>query len=82
MVGSALEMAHLFLLHTTRLFPVSGACGIENIKMPPISCIYAGVRCSVEDKAGLIEIAKELNVPVKQMVVDRGEYTLHAQESE
>lgn len=61
---------------------VSGACGIKNIKMPPISCIYVGALCSLEDKVALIEIAKELNVPVKQMVVDRGEYTLHAQDCE
>lgn len=51
-----------------------------NIKMPPISCIYVGALCSVEHKEMIIKIAKELNVPVKQMTVDRGEYTLHAQD--
>lgn len=28
----------------------------------------------------LMKIGKELNVPVKQMVVDRGDYTLHTKE--
>lgn len=54
--------------------------GIENVKMPPISCIYIGALCSRENKEVLIGIAKELNVPIKQMSVDRGEYTLHAQD--
>jgi len=53
---------------------------IRNIKMPPISCIYIGALCSAEHKEMLIEIAKELNVPVKQMTVDRGEYMLHVQD--
>lgn len=53
--------------------------GIENIKMPPVSCIYIGALCNEENKAKLIEIAKDLDVPIKQMVVDRGEYKLHAQ---
>ena len=52
--------------------------GIVNIKMPPISCIYIGAHCSEENKQVLIEIAKDRNIPVKQMRVDRGEYTLHA----
>ena len=54
--------------------------GIRNIKMPPISCVYIGALCSAEHKEMIIEIAKKLNVPVKQMTVDRGEYTLHAQD--
>ncbi len=52
----------------------------ENIKMPLISCIYIGALCSEEDKKMLIQIAKEKNISVKQMVVDRGEYILHAKE--
>ena len=56
------------------------ASGIENIKMPPISCIYIGAMCDSKSKTLLMEIGKELNVPVKQMVVDRGEYTLHVKE--
>lgn len=47
--------------------------------MPPVSCIYIGALCNEENKAKLIEIAKDLDVPIKQMVVDRGEYKLHAQ---
>lgn len=57
---------------------VLGTSGIENIKMPPISCIYIGALCSIENKNKLIKIASSLSIPVKEMVVDRGEYTLHA----
>ena len=48
--------------------------------MPPISCVYIGPLCSVEHKEMIIEIAKILKVPVKQMTIDRGEYTLHIQD--
>lgn len=54
--------------------------GIENIKMPPVSCIYVGAMCSDKNRKMLRHIAKELNVPIKQMVVDRGEFLLHAGE--
>lgn len=54
--------------------------GIENIKMPPVSCIYVGAMCSDKNRKMLRRIAKELNVPIKQMVVDRGEFLLHAGE--
>lgn len=57
---------------------VLGTSGIENIKMPPISCIYIGALCSIENKNKLIKIANSLDISVKEMVVDRGEYTLHA----
>lgn len=52
---------------------------VDNIIMPPISCIYIGALCSEENKQMLMKIASERNIPVKQMVVDRGEYKLHAQ---
>lgn len=58
----------------------SGSSGIKNVKMPPVSCVYIGALCSDENKEILIRIANELNVPVKQMSVDRGEYILHAQD--
>lgn len=58
----------------------SGVNGTENVKMPPISCIYIGALCSDENRELLVRIANELKVPIKQMSVDRGEYTLHAQE--
>lgn len=61
---------------------VLGTSGIENIKMPPISCIYIGALCSIENKNKLIKIASSLGIPVKEMVVDRGEYTLHARSFE
>lgn len=54
----------------------------ENIKMPPISCIYVGALCNIEDKMKLYKIAKEKNIPIKQMVIDRGEYKLHVKEFE
>lgn len=50
--------------------------------MPPVSRIYAGALCSPQNRTVLVEIAKELDVPVKQMIVDRGEYMLHAQDCE
>ncbi len=53
--------------------------GIVNIKMPPVSCIYIGALCSDDNKIALTKIANKLNVPLKQMIVDRGEYALHAQ---
>ena len=53
--------------------------GEENIQAPPISCIYLGALCNEQNKATIISIANKLKVPVKQMVVDRGEYMLHAQ---
>lgn len=64
--------------HEWRLI-VMRKSGIENVKMPPVSCIYVGAMCSDENKNMLKCIAKELNVPIKQMVVDRGEYLLHAE---
>jgi hypothetical protein len=52
--------------------------GEANIEMPPISCIYIGALCPTEHKAKLIEIAQTHNIPIKQMTIDRGCYTLHA----
>ena len=52
----------------------------KNIEMPPISAIYLGAEMPEEDKKKLIEIASKKKIPVKQMVVDRGVYALHAQE--
>lgn len=58
---------------------LAGDSSSGNIKMPPVSCIYIGALCNQENKKTLIEIARKLDVPIKQMVVDRGEYILHAQ---
>lgn len=49
-----------------------------HLKMPKISCLYLGSAISEENKTTLITIAKEKNIPVKQMTVDRGAYSLHA----
>lgn len=49
-----------------------------NIEAPPISCIYLGALCSDENKEKMVSIANRLGVQVKKMVVDRGEYSLHA----
>ena len=54
--------------------------GTDNIRMPPVSCIYIGALCSQDNSKKLVELANNLNVPIKQMVVNRGEYKLHAQE--
>lgn len=49
-------------------------------KMPPISCVYLGANISGDDKAKIIEIATKRGILVKQMVIDRGSYVLHAKE--
>ena len=48
-----------------------------NLKMPPISCIYIGALCKEKHKKELVKIARKLKIPVKQMMIDRGEYALH-----
>lgn len=47
-------------------------------KMPPISCVYLGANIDTDDKAQIIEIATQRGIPVKQMIIDRGSYILHA----
>lgn len=54
--------------------------GTVNAKMPPISCIYVGAFCKEKDEKKLVKIAKKLNIPIKKMVIDRGDYSLHVQE--
>lgn len=54
----------------------------RNLKMPPITCIYIGAMCEETNKRKLIEIAAELDIPVKQMVIDRGKYLLHVADIE
>ncbi len=49
-----------------------------NLKMPPISCIYIGALCKEKHKKELVKNARKLKIPVKQMMIDRGEYALHA----
>lgn len=56
---------------------ISGNSIDPNILMTPISCIYLGALCSTENKLKILKIAQELNITVKQITVDRGEYTLH-----
>ena len=50
------------------------------VKMPPISCIYLGARCSDDNKKLIKIVAERRSVPVKQMTIDRGEYDLHIKE--
>ncbi|MCH5271962.1 MAG: DUF2971 domain-containing protein [Lachnospiraceae bacterium] len=52
---------------------------VMDIKAPPISCIYLGALCSEENQERMLSIAKQLDVPVKKMVIDRGEYNLHVE---
>lgn len=54
-----------------------GAGDDKFVNMPPISCIYIGALCSDENKQKLKSIAQEKVIPLKQMVLDRGEYELH-----
>ena len=64
--------------HEWRLIiPSSGS---QDFEMPPISCIYLGALCPPESKTAIMEIAARKSIPVKQMVVDRGEYELHCRE--
>ena len=55
--------------------------GAEFVNMPPISCVYLGARCSEDNKSRIKELAASKGIPVKQMVLDRGEYALHIEES-
>ncbi len=48
-------------------------------KMPKISCVYLGVAISEDNRQKILKIAKEKQIPVKQMKVDRGIYELHAE---
>ena len=50
------------------------------VNMPPISCVYIGAQCSDDNKQKLMDVAQEKGIPIKQMVLDRGEYELHAVE--
>lgn len=47
---------------------------------PFISCLYLGARCSAENKEKLLAVANKLNIPVKQMVIDRQWFDLHVKE--
>ncbi len=51
-------------------------------KMPRVSCIYLGALISDKNRDNILKIAKEKNIPVKQMKVDRGQYDLHSVEVE
>lgn len=53
---------------------------VDTVKMPKITCIYIGVGCDEIDKAFILDIAKEKDIPVKHMVMDRGEYRVYAKE--
>lgn len=50
-----------------------------NLIMPKISCIYLGASIAEANRATIIDIAKNNNIPVKQMKVDRGKFELHAE---
>lgn len=56
-----------------------GATEDSELVMPKVSCIYLGASIEKENRDKLIAIAKERNIPVKQMKVDRGAYDLHAE---
>lgn len=54
--------------------------GVDKIPAPPIKCIYLGALCSPNNTDKIIKAAKKLNIQVKRMTIDRGEYELHAVE--
>lgn len=55
------------------------AANPPDIKVP-ITAIYLGAHITSENKATLLEIAKNHRIPVKQMKTDRGAYELHAED--
>ena len=55
------------------------AANPPDIKVP-ITAIYLGAHITPENKAILLEIAKNHRIPVKQMKTDRGAYELHAED--
>ena len=57
---------------------VQSSIGVSDLNAPPIKCIYIGALCSEGNKEAIKGAAEKLNIPVKQMKVDRGEYELHA----
>ena len=58
------------------------ATDVSDIPMPRVSCVYLGASISDENRNAILKIAKEKNYKVKQMVVDRGAYALHAENVE
>lgn len=56
-----------------------GATEDSELAMPKVSCIYLGASIEKENRDKIVAIAKEQNIPVKQMKVDRGAYDLHAE---
>ncbi|MBQ8633518.1 MAG: DUF2971 domain-containing protein [Lachnospiraceae bacterium] len=54
----------------------------SELAMPSVSCIYLGAAIDKKNRDIILEIAREHNIPVKQMKVDRGTYELHAEEIE
>ncbi len=51
-----------------------------NIPAPPVSSIYLGACCSKENEEKIKALVQNWNIPVKKMVVDRGDYSLHIEE--
>lgn len=48
-----------------------------NIPAPDVSCIYLGACCSEENEEKIRVLVQDRNIPIKKMVVDRGDYSLH-----
>ena len=48
-----------------------------NIPAPPVSCIYLGACCSEENEEKIKALVQDWNIPVKKMIIDRGDYSLH-----
>ena len=48
----------------------------SNINIP-ISAIYLGAKINKENKKIVVEICNRQNIPLNQMIIDRGQYELH-----
>lgn len=48
--------------------------------MPPISCIYLGAKIEEGLKATIMQLAKDKNIPIKQMIIKDNAYELFAQD--
>lgn len=72
-------MGKLSFVYTCFLDAKKNVTEDSEFKMPRVSCIYLGASIEKENRDKVIAIAKERNIPVKQMKVDRGAYDLHAE---
>ncbi len=54
----------------------------DYVEFPYISCIYIGSECSSVNKKIILDVAHKFNIPLHQMVMDRGTFSLHSKKCE